>query len=56
MIAHNRQSLDNRKIQQEAAEALAKTVITQAEYDRIREAYPFKLYVPNLFIRIGLFC
>ena len=55
MIAHNRESLDNRDIQQEAAEALAKTVITQAEYDRIREAYPFKLYTPNVFIRIGLF-
>ena len=55
MIAHNRQSLDNRDIQQQAAEALAKTVITQTEYDRIREAYPFKLYTPNAFIRIGLF-
>jgi hypothetical protein len=55
MIAHNRQSLDNRDIQQQAAEALAKTVITQAEYHRIREAYPFKLYTPNVFIRIGLF-
>jgi hypothetical protein len=55
MIAHNRQSLDNLDTQQEAAEALAKTVITQAEYDRIREACPFKLYSPNIFIRIGLF-
>ncbi len=55
MIAHNRQSLDNRDIQQQAAEALAKTVITQTEYQRIREAYPFQLYIPNVFIRIGLF-
>ena len=56
MIAHNRQSLDNLDTQQEAAGALAKTVITQAEYHRIREAYPFKLYSPNIFIRIGLSC
>jgi hypothetical protein len=55
MIAYNRQSLDNRDIRQQAAEALARSVITQAEYDRIREAYPFKLYTPNFFIRIGLF-
>ncbi len=55
MIAHSRQALDNRDIQQQAAEALAKSVITQAEYQRVREAYPFKLYTPNMFIRIGLF-
>jgi hypothetical protein len=55
MIAHNRQSLDHRDAVRQAAEALAKNVITQAECDRIREAYPFKLYTPNVFIRIGLF-
>ena len=55
MIAHSRQALDNRDIQQQAAEALAKSVITQAEYQRIREAYPFQLYTPNVFIRIGFF-
>jgi hypothetical protein len=55
MIANNRESLDNREIRQQAAEALAKAVITQAEYDRIREAYPFRLYTPNVFVRIGLF-
>jgi hypothetical protein len=55
MIAHNRRSLDHRDALRQAAEALAKNVITQAEYDRIREASPFKLYSPNIFIRIGLF-
>ena len=55
MIAHNRQALDNSEIQQQAAEALGKSVITQAEYNKIAEAYPFKLYTPNVFIRIGLF-
>ena len=55
MIAYNRHSLDNRQIKQEAAEALAKNVITEDEYQRILEAHPFKLYSPNIFIRIGLF-
>ncbi len=55
MIAHSCESLDNRNIQQQAAEALAKSVITQAEYQHITEVYPFKLYTPNVFIRIGLF-
>jgi hypothetical protein len=55
MIAYNRQSLDHRDAVRQAAEALAKNVISQAEYDRIREACPFKLYTPNIFIRIGLF-
>jgi hypothetical protein len=55
MIAHSRQALDNRDIQQDAKEALARGVITEAEYQRITEAHPFKLYTPNVFIRIGLF-
>ena len=55
MIAHNRQSLDNRDIQEQASDALAKHIITGAEYHRIRETHPFNLYSPNVFIRIGLF-
>jgi hypothetical protein len=55
MIAYNRPALDNSEIQQEAAEALGQSVITRAEYDKIAEAYPFTLYTPNFFIRIGLF-
>jgi hypothetical protein len=55
MIAYNRETLDNRHIQQQAKEALAKKIITEAEYQRIREAYPYKLYSPNIFIRFGLF-
>jgi hypothetical protein len=54
MIAYNRQSLDNRDIQQQANEALAAGIITASEYDRIKEAYPFKFYTPNVFIRGGL--
>lgn len=55
MIAYNRQALDNSETQQQAAEALGKSVITQAEYNKIAEAYPFKLYTPNVFICVGLF-
>lgn len=55
MIAYNRQALDNSEIQQQAAKALGKSVITQGEYNKIAEAYPFKLYAPNVFVRIGIF-
>src|SRR6185437_16436415 len=55
MIAYNRQSLVNRDIQQEAAKALAKDIISGEEDQRVRETYPVKLYIPNIFIRIGLF-
>lgn len=53
MIAYNRQSLDNRDIQQQAKKAPG--MITLSEYERIKEAYPFKFYTPNGFIRGGLF-
>ena len=55
MIAYNRQDLDNRDIQEEVAEASAKRLITAEEHTRIREAYPCKLYTPNVYIRIGIF-
>jgi hypothetical protein len=55
MIAHNSQALDNRDIQHEAAAALALGIITATEYQRIVAAHPFKLYTPNIFVRIGLF-
>lgn len=42
-------------MQQEAERWLAKGIITEAEYQRVVEAYPDKLYRPNVFIRIGLF-
>jgi hypothetical protein len=55
MLAHNSLTLDNRDIQQEAAAAHARSVISPEEDERIRAAYPFKLYTPNFFVRIGLF-
>lgn len=55
MIAYNRTALDNRDIQTQAREALAKKILTQQEFDGIRSAYPCTLYTPNFFIRAGLF-
>lgn len=55
MIAYNRQFLDHRTIQEEAGDALAKKIITAEEYTRIRKTYPYKLYHPNAWVRIGLF-
>lgn len=55
MIATNRQSLDNLDIRRQAAEALAKGIISGVEYQRIEEMHHVGLYCPNVFIRIGLF-
>lgn len=55
MIAYSRESLDNLDIQQEAAEALERAILTPAEFEQIRQAHPFRLYMPNIFVRIGLF-
>src|SRR5436305_1488294 len=55
MIAYNSTSLDNKLVQEQAAEALAKNCITEEENTRIRAAYPVDFYSPNIYIRIGLF-
>ncbi|HVU96928.1 MAG TPA: hypothetical protein VHE34_16980 [Puia sp.] len=55
MIAYDRQSLDNLDLQQHAREAFEKGLITLEEYDRIRATYPYSFYLPNFFIRLGLF-
>ena len=55
MIAYSRHYLDNLDIQEQAAEAFAKKTITGEEHTRIQEDYPCKLYMPNPFVRIGLF-
>src|SRR5258707_15867843 len=55
MIAYNRQSLDNLELQVQSMEAFDKKLMPPEEYDRIRAAYPFYFYIPNSFIRIGLF-
>ena len=55
MIAYNRQYLDNRAVQTQASEALAKKIITAQEYQHIRASYPYHFYTPNIYIRAGLF-
>ncbi|HEX3934368.1 MAG TPA: hypothetical protein VHW43_06790, partial [Puia sp.] len=54
MIAYNPTYLDSRAVQAEAAKAFAKKVITEEEYHRIRGAYAYTLYTPNIYVRIGL--
>lgn len=55
MIAYNRQSLDSLDLQQQAREAFEKNCITAEEYERIRAAHPYYFYLPDFFIRAGLF-
>ena len=55
MIAYNHTTLDNLLIKEEAAFALDHKLISKEEADAIEKAYPVNLYMPNLFIRIGLF-
>jgi hypothetical protein len=55
MIAYKPGAFYHRHIQSQANEALEKSVIDKAAYDRIAEAYPGILYTPNFFVRLGLF-
>jgi hypothetical protein len=55
MLAYNKEWLDNRTTQQEAAAAFEQHCISQEERDRINQACPVPLYTPNIYIRIGLF-
>ena len=55
MIAYKSINLDNRDVRKQAAAALSKNVITREEFDRIYTAYPYDLYSPNFFVRVGLF-
>ncbi len=55
MIAYKATDLDNREVREQADEALAKKIITKEEFDRIYAAYPYNLYTPNFFVRVGLF-
>lgn len=55
MIAYKEIYLDNREVREQADEALSKKIITQEESDLIYGAYPYNLYTPNFFVRVGLF-
>jgi len=54
MIAYNHTTLDNLLINEEATFALHHKLISKEEADAIEKAYPVNLYMPNLFMRIGL--
>jgi hypothetical protein len=55
MTAYKPIYLDNRDVREQAGAALSKKIITQEEFDRIYAAYPYNLYTPNFFVRVGLF-
>lgn len=55
MIAYNHKSLDHLLMNKEAKFALHHNLISKEEADAIEKAYPAHFYMPNLFIRIGLF-
>jgi hypothetical protein len=55
MIAYNHTSLDNLLINEEAVAAYDQQLISKEEAEAIIKAYPVNLYLPNSFIRIGLF-
>jgi len=55
MIAYKSINLDNSDVRKQAAAALSKHIITKEEFDRIYAAYPYDLYTPNFFVRVGLF-
>jgi hypothetical protein len=55
MIAYNHTSLDNLLLNKEAKFALHHDLISKKKTKGIEKKYPVNLYIPNLFIRIGLF-
>jgi hypothetical protein len=55
MIAYNHTSLDNLSINDQAATALDHHLISTEEAAAIAKAYPVNFYMPNSFIRLGLF-
>jgi hypothetical protein len=55
MLAYNKQSLDNWFIERESLIALRRKLISDEEYTGIVARHSYKLYTPNIFIRIGLF-
>ena len=55
MIVYNSKWLDNLRIKQEAADYFKKKWIDAAQFELIKNAHPESFYIPNIFIRIGLF-
>jgi uncharacterized membrane protein YgcG len=55
MIAYNKIWLDNLWVQREAGKAYDQACITKVELETIKQTYPAGFYMPNPFVRIGLF-
>lgn len=54
MTAYGKDNLYNRHIQQQAAIAFDNNLIREDSFIKTSEAFPFQLYTPNFFVRIGL--
>lgn len=54
-MGYNSTWLKNRLIVQEAGEAYAQQLITEAELKSVKRIYPVGFYTPNYIIRIGMF-
>ena len=55
MIAYNKTSLHNERIQEQSTTAFENNFISNEELQKIKNKYPVQFYTPNIFIRIGLF-
>lgn len=55
MIAYNKTSLHNERIQEQSTTAFENNFISKDELQKIKLKYPVQFYTPNIFIRIGLF-
>jgi hypothetical protein len=55
MIAYNKLWLDNVQLQQEAEREFDESCISKEENEAIKKNYPVGFYMPNPFVRIGLF-
>jgi uncharacterized membrane protein YgcG len=55
MLAYNLTDLNNLMIHNQVDEAADRKLVTEEEVKNIKKAYPVNYYMPNIFIRIGLF-
>jgi len=55
MIAYNKTSLHNERIQEQSTTAFENHFISKEELLAIKQKYTVGFYTPNIFIRIGLF-
>jgi hypothetical protein len=55
MIAYKKEWLDNLYMRDELSDAYYKNCLSKEEFNACSEKYPVKFYMPNFFVRIGLF-